>query len=261
MCQFRSLCSLDLAGFSDRLLADAHTTLGVIISHDDFDWDAARREFERGLELAPGDPNSHLFYSNSYLTPLGRHHEAIAEMKKAVELDPLSLPIQSFFGRTYMYAKQYGAALAQLNKAITMDPNFALNHIRLARLYEYTGNLDQAIAETSRARILTGEDPKSVLAKETTLRQALTTQGARGYWETLIQLAASPPNPPEAHVARSELAIVYSYLGQLDKALDLLEEDQAHNLSRVELAVDPGYEPLHSNPRYTALLRATHLAR
>jgi TolB-like protein/DNA-binding winged helix-turn-helix (wHTH) protein len=245
----------------DNSVADAHTTLGFIISHDDFDWDAARREFQRGLELAPGDPNSHLFYSNSYLTPLGRHDEAIAEMKKAVELDPLSLPIQSFFGRTYGYAKQYGAALAQLNKAITMDPNFALNHIRLARIYEYTGNLDQAIAETSRARILTGEDPKSVLAKETMLRQALTTRGPRGYWDTLIQLAASPPNPPEAHVGWAELAIVYSNLGQPGKALDLLEEAQAHGLGRVELAADPGYEPLHSNPRYAALLRATHLAR
>lgn len=242
-------------------LGDAHTTLGILIAHDDFDWDTARREFQRGLELAPGDPNSHLFYSNSYLTPLGRHDEAIAEMRKAVELDPLSLPIQSFFGRTYGYARKYGAAVAQLNKAIGMDPNFAINHIRLARIYEYTGTLDRAIAETSRARILTGEDPKSVLAKETMLRQALTTRGPRGYWDTLIQLAASPPNPPEAHVGSAELAIVYSYLGQPDRALDLLEEAQAHGQGRVELAVDPGYEPLHSNPRYTALLRATHLAR
>ena len=132
--------------------------------------------------------------------------------------------------------------------------------MRLARLYEYTGHLEQAIDETSRARLLTSEDPKSVLAKETSLRQALAARGPRGYWETLLELAATGPNPPEAHVGPAELAIVYCQLGQLDKALDVLEDAYAHHAGRIELAVDPGYEPLHSNPRFTRLLRQIHLA-
>ncbi len=150
----------------DGSLADAHTTLGFLIAHEDFDWDGARREFLRGIELNPGDPNCHFFYANSYLTPLGRHKEAIAEMNTAIRMDPLSLPIQSFVGWTYILARDYDAALAQLMKAGQMDPNFGINHIRLAHLYEYTGHLEQAIAETSRARMLSGEDPKSVLTKD-----------------------------------------------------------------------------------------------
>ena len=243
----------------DSSLGDAHTTLGVELAHIDFDWDGARREFLRGIELTPGDPNAHLFYSNSYLTPLGRHREAIAEIKKALEIDPLSLPIQSFLGRTYTYAQDYDSALIQLRKTGEMDPNFAINHMRLARLYEYTGRLEEAIVETSRARTLSEEDPKSVLAKETSLRQALASRGPRGYWATLLELAATSPNPPEAHVGSAELAIVYSKLGEFDKALDALEDAYARHVGRIELAVDPGYEPLRSDPRFVQLLRQIHL--
>src|SRR5262249_2026109 len=70
----------------DSSLADAHTTLGFVKVHEDFDWQGAEREFQRGIELNPGDPNCRLFYSNSYLSPLRRHSEAIAEMKKALEM-------------------------------------------------------------------------------------------------------------------------------------------------------------------------------
>ena len=66
--------------------------------------DAAEREFHRGIELNPSDANAHLFYSNSLLSPLGRHEQAIAEMNIAVRLDPLSAPVDSFVGRTYLAA-------------------------------------------------------------------------------------------------------------------------------------------------------------
>jgi tetratricopeptide (TPR) repeat protein len=97
----------------DDSVASAHTTMGFVHAHTDFDWAAAEREFHRGIELNPSDANGHLFFSNSFLSPFGRHDEAIAEMKRAIRLDPLSPPIDSFLGRTYLWARRYNDALAQ----------------------------------------------------------------------------------------------------------------------------------------------------
>ena len=72
----------------DDSVAAAHTTLGFVYAHLDFDWPAAEKEFRRGIELNPSDANAHLFFSNSLLSPLGRHGDAIAEMKIAIRLDP-----------------------------------------------------------------------------------------------------------------------------------------------------------------------------
>jgi adenylate cyclase len=90
----------------DPSLAAGHSTLGFILAHFDFDWPAAEREYQRALDLNPNDAYAHLFYSNSYLSPLGRHAEAIAEMQKAIAVDPFSAPMQSFLGRTYIWARR-----------------------------------------------------------------------------------------------------------------------------------------------------------
>jgi tetratricopeptide (TPR) repeat protein len=116
----------------DDALGEGHTMLGFIKAHYEFDWLGAEREYRRGLELSPNDPNSHMFYSNSYLSPLGRHEEAIAEMKKAIAIDPFSAPVQSFLGRTYLWARRYEEALNQFEKCAEMFPGFAINHERLA---------------------------------------------------------------------------------------------------------------------------------
>jgi tetratricopeptide (TPR) repeat protein len=104
----------------DDSLAEAHTMMGFVKAHYEYDWVAAEREFQRALQLNPSDPYAHLFYSNSCLSPLGRHDEAIAEMKKAIELDPFSPRIQSFLGRTYIWARRYDDALAHLQKTTQM---------------------------------------------------------------------------------------------------------------------------------------------
>lgn len=121
----------------DDSLAAGHSVLGFIKAHYEYDWPAAEQEFQRALRLNPSDSLAHLFYSNSYLSPLGRHDEAIAEMKTAIALDPFSLRIQSFLGRTYIWARRYDDALAQFQKTTQMFPNLAIEHERLAHLYTY----------------------------------------------------------------------------------------------------------------------------
>ena len=166
----------------DPGLASGHTTLGFVKAHYEFDWPGAEREYLRALALNPNDAYAHLFYSNSYLSPLGRHAEAIEEMQKAIAIDPFSAPVQSFLGRTYIWSRQFDKALAQFQKCAEMFPGFAIDHERLAQLYAFLGRFPDAIAEDTKARLLSGEDTQSALKKEAELRQALTRQTAQ--WAT-----------------------------------------------------------------------------
>jgi TolB-like protein/DNA-binding winged helix-turn-helix (wHTH) protein/cytochrome c-type biogenesis protein CcmH/NrfG len=243
-------------------LADAHTALAFSKSHLDYDWPTAEREYRRGLTLNPGGAQVHFFYSNGYLSPFGRHDEAIAEMKTAAELDPYSPPIQSFLGRTYVWARRYDQALAQYQKANTLDPNFAVGHERLAHLYTYLGRFDDAIGEESTARTLSGEDPQVVRSREEALRKSLAAQGAHGYWQTLLANAAAGPNPPEAYDDSYGFAIIYARLGEKEKAIDSLESAYAERkIAMSEIGVEPAFDALRSDPRFRLLLRRVGLER
>jgi len=246
----------------DDTLSEAHTTLAFVKAHFDYDWPGAEHEHRRALELNPSDPNAHFFYSNSYLSPFGRHDEAIAEMKTAVAMDPLSLPTQSFLGRTYQWARRYDEALAQFQKTNRLDANFAINHERLAHLFTYTGKFGDAIDAETKARMLAGEDPKSALAKAEELRAALVARGPRGYWETVLELSSAKENPPEAYVGSYGLAIVYTRLGEKEKALDCLEQAYAERqLAMTEIGMESAFDTLRSEPRFAALLRRVGLSR
>jgi adenylate cyclase len=244
----------------DPGLASGHSTLGFVKAHYEFDWTGAEREYLRALALNPNDAYAHFFYSNSYLSPLGRHAQAIEEMRKAVAIDPFSAPVQAFLGRTYIWARQYDKALDQFQKVAEMFPGFAIDHERLAQLLAFMGRFDQAIAEDTKARLLSGENEKSALAKEAKLRHAWTTQGAPGYWKALVELSQTAENPPEAYNSPFGTAILYAQLGDKARALNALE--QAHeqrSLAMTEINIEPAFDPIRSEPRFKALLQRVRL--
>jgi TolB-like protein/DNA-binding winged helix-turn-helix (wHTH) protein/Tfp pilus assembly protein PilF len=240
----------------DSSLAEGHSMLGFIKAHFEYDWPAAKREFEQALALNPSDPYAHLFYSNSYLSPHGMHDEAIVEMKKAIALDPFSPRIQSFLGRTYIWARRYDDALAHLQKTIQAFPEFAIDHERLAHLYTYREEFDKAIAEETQTRILSGEDPRGVVKLEDSLRKALAARGPQGYWEKMLELSRQTDNPPEAYTTHDGLAILYTRLGENEKALDALEQAyRERQLHMTEIGIEPAFDGLRSEPRFKDLLR------
>lgn len=107
-------------------------------------------------------------------------------MKIAIRLDPLSAPVDSFLGRTCLWARRYNDALAHLQKSAQRFPNFALGHVRLAHLYTYIDMFNDAIAEETKARLLSGQDAHEVIKQEDGLRSALCL--SRSAW----QLGESP---------------------------------------------------------------------
>ena len=240
----------------DETLADAHSALAFAKVHYVHDWTFAERDFRRAIELDPNNPYGHFFYSNSFLSPSGRHEEAIAEMKRAVELDPLSTRIQCFAGRTYIWARRYDDALAQFQRMNQLDPNFAVNHERLAHLYAIVGKFNEAIDEEAKARTLVGERNESVLQKTGWLRQAMAARGAKGYWEAQLQLSQGTPNPPEAYTSPFGLAIIYSHLGDKNRALANLEIAYSERDEEMtNLVIEPQFDPLRSDPHFADLIR------
>jgi TolB-like protein/DNA-binding winged helix-turn-helix (wHTH) protein len=244
----------------DNSLAEAHTMMGFIKAHYEYDWPAAEREFQHAIQLNPSDPYAHLFYSNSCLSPLGRHEEAIAEMKTAIALDPFSSRIQSFLGRTYIWARRYDDALSQLQKTAQTFPGFAIDHERLAHLYTYRREFDKAIAEETQTRILAGEDPRSVVKLDDSLRRALAVRGPVGYWEKLMELSRRNDNPPEAYTTHDGLSILYMRIGEKEKALSALERAyEERQLHMTEISVEPAFDELRSEPRFKKLLQEAGL--
>src|SRR5262249_45363774 len=140
----------------DPNLAEAHAALAKL---DFFALDLAGSvsEYERAIKLKPNYATAHQWFGNDSLVGLGRFAEAIAEGKRAVELDPLSPIINADFGVTLYLARRYDEAIEQLRHALTLDPTFFYAHYSLGIALQLKGDLSGAIAEYEKARQLSDD--------------------------------------------------------------------------------------------------------
>jgi TolB-like protein/Flp pilus assembly protein TadD len=238
----------------DPSLADAHAALGMEMSHYEFDFPAAKVEFQKAIQLNPNSAYAHLFYSGGYLMPMGLQAEAISEMK-AVELDPLSLPINNFLGETYVLAGDYPSAYQQYQHTIAMDPNFPLVHAYVADLLELMGRFDDAIPERERTALLFGESEQESADVATRLRSALKSGGVAGFWkERVAQDLRAMQKSRGSFVG---IAQDYALAGERDLVFQWLEKsmEAREGQELTLLAVDPMWNNLHGDPRYGSLLR------
>ncbi|HSA60936.1 MAG TPA: winged helix-turn-helix domain-containing protein, partial [Nitrospiraceae bacterium] len=139
----------------DNTLGEAHISLAFCLDGFDWDWESAGREFRRGIELNPGYATGHQWYA-WHLTALGRNDEAIAEMKKAEDLDPLSLIISAELAEEFLVAHRYDEAIKQSRKTMVLDPFFAVAHFELGQALVQKHTYNDAIAELQKAIDLSG---------------------------------------------------------------------------------------------------------
>ncbi|HEY1469235.1 MAG TPA: tetratricopeptide repeat protein [Candidatus Acidoferrum sp.] len=139
----------------DDTLAEAHTSLAWASFLFDWNWPVAESEFERAIELNPNYPTAH-FWRGVYLTTIGRISEALGEVHRAQELDPLSLPVVAIWGWIFCLARQYDQAIEQSKKALNLDPNYALAHGYLGKALLQKGMCNEAIAEFRKGFALSG---------------------------------------------------------------------------------------------------------
>jgi serine/threonine protein kinase/TolB-like protein/Tfp pilus assembly protein PilF len=146
----------------DDTLAEAHTSLASIKCYQDWDWDGAGLEFRRAIELDPNYPAAHLWYGR-YLAALGRHDEAIAEMKHALENDPFSSGISGNLAMAYYLARRDGQAIEQGLKALEIGPNSFDTHLVLGSAYREEGSYREAIVELQEAAKLSHDNRRALI--------------------------------------------------------------------------------------------------
>src|SRR6266496_1349393 len=234
----------------DDMLAEAHASLGFILFHY-FEFAASTKEFERAIELNPNYPTAHHWFARTDLLALGQFDRAIAEMKRALELDPVSPLFHAELGGLYMMARRYDDAIAQLRDTVEMDPEFYWAHRFLGLALELKGATAEAIAEYQKAFELS-DDPTALAFVAHAEANTGRPNDARQILARLTEEAKT------RYVAAYAFAVIHLALGEKDQALDWLKKnarDHAAPYSNL-VKVDPYLDPLRGDPRFEALVSA-----
>ncbi|HSZ00469.1 MAG TPA: winged helix-turn-helix domain-containing protein [Terriglobales bacterium] len=233
----------------DDTLAEPHNALAAVKEDYDWDWVGAEREFHRAIELNPGYATAHQWYAE-LLSELGRHKEALAEIRQAQQLDPFSLIINAVYADVLRTAGQDDLAINQLRKTLEIDPNFAHAHFHLGLTLLRKGAFEQAIAEIQTAATLS----PNVNDYQGGLGYAYARAGKRA--EALNVLERLKEGPKQTYVSWFYVAAIYAGLDEKDQAFACLEKAyEQHEQGFVVMRREPMFDPLLSDPRYQDLLR------
>jgi DNA-binding winged helix-turn-helix (wHTH) protein/TolB-like protein/Flp pilus assembly protein TadD len=233
----------------DPLLAQAHTELAMVNLTFDWDWAGAEREFKRAIEIYASDPDAHYYYAY-FLAFMGRFDNAITEMQNAQQLDPVSLVKLTGLAQVLLVARRYDDALEECRKALEMDPNLGFAHWLLGLAYMHRGSYEPAILALQKSIPLSGDSPD----EPASLAHAYALAGKRA--EARKILDELKEQAKRKYISPSAMADLYGALGDKDQAFALLEKayDERDNMV-VLLKVEPTFDPLRSDPRFTDLLR------
>ncbi len=237
----------------DDTLAEAHTSLGLVRFLYDRDWAGAEAEFRRALSLNSNYPPAHHFYAD-YLKAMGRLDEALTEIRRAQELDPLSLAINTGVGHVLYLSRQYDQAIEQYRKTLELDPSFVQTHLWFGRPYLEKGMYAAAIAELQRAVQLSGESTMSLAVLGHAYASAGRGDEARAILERLEERAG------QQYVPSYWIALIHIGLDDRDRAFAWLERAYRERSSWLAwIKVEPRFDRLRSDPRFAALIRKLKL--
>ena len=230
-------------------IAEAHTSLAWVLQTYEWDWSGAEREYKRAIELSPNYPTAHQWYAEC-LMAMGRHQEALAEIHRAKEIDPLSLVINAVEGWVLFHARDYDRSIEQYRKTIELEPNFNRLWQFLARIYEQKEDYENAIAAHRKSIELEG----GTKAEQDALKEAYIKFGAKGYWQKRLELLQKQEQIRAIQFYR--MVEIYARLGDKDKAFALLEKSyQQREYSIINIKVSPSLDSLRDDPRSQDLLR------
>jgi len=233
----------------DDSLAAAHTELANVAALDDFDWSGAEQEFQRALELSPGNAAAHHFHAENLMC-MGRSHEASAEIDQARALDPLSVIINANIGLNYYYAGQADRAIEAERKALELDPNSAFVYEYLGMAYLQKGMDREAIAHLQKAVDLSHGLP----LYQAELAYIYAAAGDRAQADRILTNLES--RSKRQYVSSYSMAVAYVGLGKRDAALAQLQKAYDEREDQVGLLkIEPLFDSLHSDPRFQELLR------
>jgi serine/threonine-protein kinase len=239
----------------DDRLAGAHVALGNVLLLYDWQWKAAEDEFQRALALAPESPDAHQMYSQ-FLTTVGRNADAVREMERAQELDPLTVARIASLGEVLFLSRRFREAEAQQRRALEMDPNFGFAYWGLGRALHLQRRYSEAVAAFQKSIPLSGDSPDEPASLAVVYAESGQRQQALAIADSLERRAG------RQQISPAVLAMIYGALGERDKAFAYLERSfQQRDFMVTLLDADPEYDSLRSDPRFEALARRVGLPR
>jgi serine/threonine-protein kinase len=237
----------------DDALAEAHTSLGLVREHFEWDWAGAEQEFRRAIELNPNSATAHHWYG-AYLANMGRSDQGLRETKKAQELDPLSLIINTSLGWQLYVARHNDQAAEQLRKVLDIDAKFAPARRMLEEVYAQMGKQKEAVAEREKILSLSGS-PELAASIEEDFSKAGYKGVLQSWLDGLTEISK------HGYVSSYSIAQAYMRMGEKEKAFGWLEKAyEEHDSGLVSLAVEPMFDAVRPDPRFRDILRRMKLA-
>jgi tetratricopeptide (TPR) repeat protein len=233
----------------DPQLAEAHTSLGYVLMAYDWDLPAAEREFRQAFRSNPGYATAHHWYGH-YLLADGQPDRALAEMKQALALDPLSLPVNVGVGWCLYFARRYDEAIAQYRKALELEPEFALAHQALAMALEQKAAYAEAIEEFRKAVALSGGSAGTLASLGHAYAMAGATAEAQAQLDRVDELSR------QRYVPAIYRALIY--LGLRDKnrgAAWLAKAQEERSEYFIYYRLDPGFDSIRDDRRFAPMLK------
>jgi TolB-like protein/Tfp pilus assembly protein PilF len=237
----------------DDTLAEAHTSLGLVKEHYEWDWTGAEKEFKRAIELNPNSATAHLWYGD-FLSNTGRLDEGMRETKRARELDPLSLIINTELGWQFYLSRQYDQAVEQLRSVLEIDQKFAPARRILEGVYSQMGKQKEAVAEREKFVSLSGS-PELAASIEEDFSKSGYNGVLRSWLDGMTEISR------HGYVSSYDIAQIYARMGEKDQTLTWLEKAyEEHESGLVSVGVDPLFNSVRPDARFRALLKRLRLS-
>ena len=229
----------------DEMDSDAHASLGKIKSFFEYDWSGAEISFKRAIELNPGNSDAHFHYA-TVLMGVGRTDEAIKKMQLALELDPFSMFYNSFLSAAFYFARQFDKAMAQSQKTLDLAQGEPLALQMLAASYGAKGMYDDGIAILQPVKAI----PIDQMYLGYLYGKAKKKEQARKILDDFLKRAK------QGYFSPLMIAVVYVGLGEKDKVFEwLLKSFEGHDAVNWCIKVEPIFDDLHSDIRWTKLMK------
>ncbi len=234
----------------DDSLAEAHAVLAGSYQNQ-WEWESSEQEFRKAIALDPNNGSTRHWYG-LFLSFLARDEEALVQLKRAVEIDPLSLAFNTSLGTAYGGARQYDLALDQFKKTIDMDPNYAGAHGNLSGVYLDMGKHDLWFEEWKKSATLANDHEDLAIAEEGA--RVYTKSGFRPAVTRIIELEKGLSQ--RRYVDSGNVAYYYAQLGDKDQTFAWLEKAFTQKAESLQLIKSmKAMEPFRSDPRYIDLLK------
>lgn len=232
----------------DNQMTEARVALAYILANFDWDFAAAEREFKASIAQNPNNATARQWYAE-FLQSVGRFDESLVQLRRAEEIDPISLIIKIDYARYFYLTRQFDAAIEQANKILAIEPNYGWSYAFLWLCYKEKKLFKEAVEAHQKNELFFGRSPEEMEAR----KKVFAKDGWKGYWRIWLEQSENPAVRP--YVQAIDKATAYHYIGDDEKTFEFLEQSfERREPWLLTIKYAPDFADMHNNSRFQDLL-------